>query len=426
MAANPNFEDTEIASVLQRLFALKAQGPKYGIDRMRVLSAALGSPEQKVPCVHVAGTNGKGSVAAMLEAILREARWRTGLYTSPHLVHVGERVQVDRVPLTDAEIVAYTQELFPLGDRIGAEQPDLRPSFFEYMTAMAFLQFARSNCDIAVYEVGLGGRLDATNVVRPEVSVITSIGLDHCELLGTTLAQIAAEKAGIIKPSVPVVLGRMPQEAEAVIREVAEKRGSPVISAAERFGGASRELPRTNLAGEYQRWNAATATLAAEVLDRRWGVGPDIIRTGLLRVEWAGRWQRTRIGERLVVLDASHNPEGALALDENLAELVTETGRRPLVITGVLGTERAGPLLATIARHAAEIHLVVPAQPRACSFEQLERLVPRSFAGPVTRDALADLFPEPGKIIAGTPDDIVVVTGSIYLLGEVLTRLTAR
>src|SRR4051812_46437306 len=178
-------------AVVEYLFAQKAHGAKFGIDRMAVLAEALDHPERAFPCVHVAGTNGKGSVAAMIDAILHAAGWRTGLYTSPHLVKLGERVQVDRRRLSEEEVVRYVHELAPLAEKLTKENPENQPTFFEYMTAMAFLEFVRSRCDIGVLEVGLGGRLDATNIVTPEVSVITSIAMDHCELLGETLGQIA-------------------------------------------------------------------------------------------------------------------------------------------------------------------------------------------------------------------------------------------
>ncbi len=175
---------TDYASVTEYLYALKAAGPKFGLDRMRGLAVALGHPERDCAVIHLAGTNGKGSVSAMLDAIFQAAGWRTGLYTSPHLVKLGERVQVNRQLLTEDEIVAYTRELQPIADRLTAAHADERPSFFEFMTAMAFLQFKRQQVDVAIIEVGLGGRLDATNIVQPEISVITSIGLDHCEMLG--------------------------------------------------------------------------------------------------------------------------------------------------------------------------------------------------------------------------------------------------
>jgi dihydrofolate synthase/folylpolyglutamate synthase len=294
------------------------------------------------------------------------------------------------------------------------------------MTAMAFHQFARKRCDLSVIEVGLGGRLDATNIVRPEVSVITSIGLDHCEFLGNELGEIAAEKAGIVKEGRPVVIGRMPAMAEHVIRRIAAERKAPLVSVAEKFGDDLARYPATNLEGDYQRWNAATATLVARTLDPKWKISDEMIARGLAQVDWPGRWQRVTIGGRRAVLDASHNPEGAQVLDANLTRLIMETGRAPVVITGVLGAARARPLLETIARHACAIHLAVPKQARACGHAELEALVPKDFPGRVVRATVEGLFPAPDTCTAGGADDVIVVTGSIYLLGEVMARLEPR
>ena len=414
---------TDYAAVTEYLFAQKARGVKFGIDRMWALTAEIGHPERAVPFVHVAGTNGKGSVSAMVDAILHAAGWHTGLYTSPHLVQLGERVQVDRRMLTPPEIVEYFHELQPIAEKLGALNIDDQPSFFEFMTAMALLHFARRHCDIAVIEVGLGGRLDATNVLTPEVSVITSIAMDHCEILGNDLGQIATEKAGIIKPGRPVVIGRMPREAEVRIRAIAAERKSRVISVVEEFGDDLERYPHTNLEGDYQRWNAASATLAVRALAPKWKITDAAIATGLAHVDWPGRWQRVQVGGRLTILDASHNPEGAKVLESNLTHLVAETGRAPVVITGVLGAARAQPLIETIAKHAKEIHFVVPHQPRACSFEELEALVPPTFHGRIVRTRVEEIFPTANRCTVGGPDDVVVVTGSIYLLGEVMTRL---
>lgn len=421
--ARPPADLTSYADVADWLQGLKAGGVKFGIDRMRALVAELGHPERAVPVIHVGGTNGKGSVCAMVESIARAAGRRTGLYTSPHLLRLGERVQVDRTPLTDGEITAYVRELLPVAARIGADSPDNHPSFFEFMTAMAFLQFARRGCDLAVLEVGLGGRLDATNVVAPRVCVITSIALDHCEILGDTVEKIAAEKAGILKPGVPVVLGRLPAAAEAVVRTRAAELGCPLRAIDDIFGpenAPGREpWPVPRLEGEHQRLNAAMATLVAREL----GLPAGAIARGLAMVEWAGRWQRTTVGGRPLILEAAHNPEGASVLADCLRRLVEETGRRPVVIAGVLGKERAKPLLTAIAEHAVEIILVKPQQARACSFEELEALLPKSFTGPVSRSTVDELFPRPDACTAGGPGDMLLVTGSIYLLGEVLARL---
>lgn len=422
VTAPARFADYPAAT--EYLFALKSAGVKFGIDRMQRLAASLGHPERSYPVVHLAGTNGKGSVSAMVERILREAGCRTGLYTSPHLVKLGERVQVDRHLLREDEILAYVNELMPHAARIGAADPDEHPSFFEFMTAMAFLQFARQRVDAAVIEVGLGGRLDATNVVQPEVTVITSIGFDHMEQLGNTIPQIAAEKAGIVKPGRPLVLGRVPPEAEQVIRRIADERGAPVHSVREIFGEALAGYPETSLEGDYQRWNAAAATLAARLLRGRFPRLDDALIARALRdVHWTGRWQRTRLGDRTLILDASHNPEGAQVLEQNLRRLIGETGRKPVVVTGVLGEFRARAMLEVVCRHAREIHLVPPHQARACSYEELEALAAPEQRGLLRRATLEGVFPDAHTCAVGGPDDIVVVTGSIYLLGEVLARI---
>lgn len=411
---------SDYAAAKEFLLSLKKRGVQLGLGRMRGWCAALGHPETAVPCIHLAGTNGKGSVAAMLAAVLREAGWRTGLYTSPHLVRLGERVQVDGAVLSEAELAAAVAELQPV---VASLAPDWRPTYFEFMTGLAFRHFAAQRCDIAVIETGVGGRLDATNVVLPEVSVITSIGLDHAEILGDTLEKIAAEKAGIIKPGRPVVLGRMPATAEAVIRAVALESSAPVHDVAAEFGEATKRYPDTNLAGDYQRWNAATAMLAARLLAPRWRIDAATVTRGLGRVSWPGRWQRCDVGGRLVVLDTSHNAEGAQVLDTNLTQLRAETGRAPTIVSGVLGLTRAKPLFEVIARHAGAIHLVMPRQARASTVEQLRALVPAEFDGAIATSTVEALFPTPARCTAAGGTAPVVVTGSIYLAGEVLARL---
>lgn len=414
----------DYAAVTEYLFALKSGGVKFGIDRMAALSAALGHPERRYPVVHIAGTNGKGSVSAMVERILREAGYHTGLYTSPHLVKLGERVQVDRQLLTEQEIVDYVNELLPVAEQLGVVCRDEAPTFFEFMTAMAFLQFARRKVDVGVIEVGLGGRLDATNVVQPDVTVITSIGFDHMEQLGGTLALIAGEKSGIIKPGVPLVMGRVPPEAEEVIRRIARERGAPLHSVRDLYGEDTANYPQTSLEGDYQRWNAASATLAARLIRTRLPrVDEAAITRGLRDTLWPGRWQRSRFDGRELILDASHNPEGAEVLESNLRRLRGTTGKRPIVVTGILGEFRARALLEVIARHAAQIHLVLPQQARACSFDELEAILPAEARPLVRRSSIEEIFPSAQRCALGEPGDIVLVTGSIYLLGEVLARI---
>jgi dihydrofolate synthase/folylpolyglutamate synthase len=430
--------------IVRWLCALKNHGSKFGVDRMALFDARLGAPSRAFPAIHVAGSNGKGSTCAMLEAVFRARGLRTGLYTSPHLVRLGERVQVCREPLSDADVCAHVGRLRPVAERIGAANPEDAPSFFEFMTAMAFLEFQRRAVDVAIVETGLGGRLDATNILAPRVSVITSISLEHTEYLGGSLERIAQEKGGIIKPGVPVVLGAVPPEAEAVLHAIAQARGAPVFGVHEVFSKAGAALPETNLAGAHQRSNAALALLAASVFDgveaggfRGWRGGatgiPAGFRTVLERdaralraVDWPARWQVFPLprGRRLI-LDAAHNAECAGAIEPLLAGLARATGRKPVIIAGALGLARARALLDVFSRHAAALHLVCPEQERACSFEELEACVPADFSGPVSRSSLGALFPDPGECALGEEGQAVVAAGSVYLAGEILSRFSA-
>ena len=409
------------------LYGLRSHGAKYGIDRMRGLVERLGYPEQRYPVVHVAGTNGKGSTVAMLESIFRAAGYRTGMFTSPHLIYQGERVQVDREILPHAEIIKMTNGLAEVAEKLAAEDPEMHPSFFEFMTAMAFDHFAYEDVDVALIETGLGGRLDATNVVEPALTIITSIGLDHMELLGDTLEAIAAEKAGILKKGVPVVIGWLRPEAEAVVRARAKALGCEVLSVQERFGSDLAEFPVSALSGDFQRLNAGVATLAAEALRAQFDrLSPTVIEDGLKSVVWAGRWDERAVAGRRLILDTTHNEEGTRYLAQQLRALIEETGEKPIVALGAMGDERAKSLIECVAPFAKELHLVRPKQPRASSFEAMEALVPKDFAGAVNRAEVGRLFPAPGATSLGVDGGTLVVTGSIYLIGEVLDALNSE
>ncbi len=403
------------------LYSLKHHGAKYGIDRMRLLAERLGNPQVHFPCIHIAGTNGKGSVSAMLESIYREHGYRTGMYTSPHLVRQGERIQVERRILEEERIAELTRILYPHARNLGEANPDDHPSFFEFMTAMAFMEFAEQGVDLGIIETGLGGRLDATNIVHPVLSVITSISYDHVDILGDTLGKIAGEKAGIIKPGVPVVMGLVPEEAETVIRETARVREAPLFSVRERF--ASEDYPKTNLEGGFQEHNAGTAIHTAEVLESTFSTEARRRREALERVSWPGRWQRIESPQGLLILDATHNPEGCRALEENLRKLVERTGSKPDMAVGTLGTFRIRPLIQTVSKFARNLYLIQPRQPRAADFDSLCREIPKSFRGGVFRSSIPGLFPVQGLCQWGSEAKTLVVTGSIYLVGEVADRL---
>ena len=401
----------DYSDILDYLYALKNRGSRYGIERMRLLLEALGHPERMFPVIHVAGTNGKDSVCAMLEAVYRDNGYKVGLFSSPHLVHLGERAQVDRQILSEAEIVRYTEQLSSIAGELGRRDPDLHPAFFEFITSMAFLRFAELPVDIACIETGLGGRLDATNVVDPELSIITTISLDHCDLLGDTIAAIAGEKAGIIKKGKPVLMGKLPLEADAVVRRVAKERGCKLYAITDRFPDETG-LPQTNLAGGFQRWNAAIATYAIEILADRFPVRST---QALEQVEWAGRWQTLELDGRKLILDATHNPEGVAVLKQNLSSL----SEQPIIIAGTLGEDRAQILMEVVSQHARELYLVTPKQDRATPTSYLKSCLDRD----AVETNLSALFPKAGCCAVGEPGDSIVVTGSIYLVGEVMERI---
>ena len=399
-------------ATLRWLTGLRNLGSRLGTERMAVLAERLAHPERAAPCFHVAGTNGKGSTCAMIEAIQRAHGRRTGLYTSPHLVAIGERIQVDRRPLADERVVALAETLRPHHAAIAAAAPDLAPTFFELITAAAWIEFAVRRVDVTVLETGLGGRLDATNLCEPEVCVITSIGLDHQEYLGPSLAHIAAEKAGILKPGVPAVVGLVPAEAATVIAARAREVGAPLYWLRDYFPDG---WPETNLVGAHQRANAGLALLACE-LATGLPIREETARAALRQVDWAGRWQRLTLADgRALIVDGSHNEEGIRAIAPLLAAVPA-----PTVIVGALGAERARALLEVVAPLAARLHLVAPDNERACRPEELAALLSPTDQAKATVSTVAGLFPAPG--VCRAAGDPVVVLGSLYLVGEVLAR----
>jgi dihydrofolate synthase/folylpolyglutamate synthase len=394
---------------------------------MAAFIETLGRPDRSYPIIHLAGTNGKGSTAAMLEQIFRSAGYKTGLFTSPHLVFLGERVQVDRVPLTPEAITSLTWELDLRAKAVARDDLKSHPTFFEFMAAMGMLHFQREAVDIAIFETGLGGRLDATNVVDPLVSVITSIGLDHTTILGDTVEKIASEKAGIIKPGRPVVMGRVPEPAARVICAVANEKRAEVLSVQDPFGDALENYPKTNLFGTFQQWNAASALTTCRYLEQRFPGLLEVATTALQSVDWPGRWQTIELPcGRTLILDATHNSEGAYFLDENLAVLEKELGHKPWIVAGTLGELRAQSLIPVAARHARGLFLLETQQPRSASFEDLRKWIPDDLNFPVKNADKETLFPSMQACSIGQPGDTIVVTGSIYLLGEVLERLTGQ
>jgi dihydrofolate synthase/folylpolyglutamate synthase len=413
-----------------------------GLGRMRALLRRLGEPHRRLRVVHVAGTKGKGSTAAMLAAVGRQAGYRTGLFTSPHLVAREERFVVDGAAVTRAELAAL------LGDiraALEAGPPAERPTFFDLATAVGFLHFVRRRVDLVVLEVGLGGRLDSTNVCTPLVSVITSISLDHTRLLGDNLASIAREKAGIVKPGRPAVSGATAPEARAVIEEVCHDRRAPLRQLGVDFrydyapgtvGPGETVWPRVtvttrqrrwptlevNLLGEHQAANAATAVACVEVL-REAGLhlSDAAVAAGLREVVWPARMEV--VGRRpLVVLDCAHNVASAAALVETLGRSFPP-GRRVLVFAGSSDKDVAGMFRVLGPHFAAAFVTRYTNNPRAVPAGELAALW--SAAGPAPVAVCAS----PAEAVAAARAEageggLVCITGSVFLAGELRPGLT--
>jgi dihydrofolate synthase/folylpolyglutamate synthase len=415
-------------------------GIKLGLDTIGALVAALDHPERAYPVVHVAGTNGKGSVVAMLERVLRASGHRTGRYTSPHLVHLEERFAVDGEPVDPAELDRALSVVRRAVDSRALAHPDLpEPTYFEVTTAAAFEVFRRAAVDVAVVEVGLGGRFDATNVVSPVLSVITSVDFDHEVHLGRTLAAIAAEKAGIIKAGVPVVAGPLGSDALDVVSRTASAAGAPLHLVAEEcrvearsVGDGCREATfhtsrrtygpvRLALRGDYQVGNAAIAVLAAEHLsDAGVTVHPDAIVTGLADARWPGRLEVITIGDRRITIDGAHNAAGAEALAAYLREAHPDGVP---VVFGVMADKAIDAMIEAIAPLARPLVLTNAPGRRAATAEDLA-----SRARRVMPSDLVLAVPDVGGAldIAWRHQRDIVVAGSLYLAGDVIARLDAE
>lgn len=404
---------------LTYLFGLEQSGIKFGLDTISAIVARLGHPERAFRSVHIAGTNGKGSVTAMVDAVLRAAGHRSARYTSPHLVDLTERFVIDGRPIGEDALVAAIADVRDAVDGLRADGGlDVQPTFFEVTTAIAFELFRRAGVSVAVLEVGLGGRLDATNIVSPPdvvATAITSIAFDHQMYLGTTLRAIAIEKAGIIKPGVPVITGPLAPDAAAAIDEVAASRGAGVIRAnAVDCGGMA-----IGLAGAHQRSNAAVAMRILQLLDARGlSVSAQAIAAGLAHPQWPGRLDVRRFADgRELLLDAAHNPAGAASL---ASYLLMEGGEpRPLVFA-VMRDKDVAAMFAALLPAVSRLILTRASNARSAD--------PESLAEPAR--AVAPALPIVIEPAVGAALDAawrasprIVVAGSIFLLGDIMKRL---
>ncbi len=420
-------------SAQEILDRLEVWGRKFGLDAIRDLLGALGDPQQGVPTILVAGTNGKGSTSAALASLLTAAGFRCGLYTSPHLEHVEERLRIDGEAITEAELGAHLR-------RVLAAAGSAPPTYFESLTAAAWLHFAAHRVDAAVFEVGLGGRLDATNVSEPVLSVITQVARDHVQQLGWTLTSIAGEKAGVMRPGRKCLTWSSPPEVERELNRCATVCGAQLVNASaevdfhsqvETSSHLSLTTPnaqypfRAPLAGGHQLTNLALAVRAAEEFCLLTGgnLDPEAARRGLEAVRWPGRLEWVEIethgSRRRILFDAAHNPAGAAALSSYL----DETGLEFDLLYGALNDKQPEQCLPLLAERASRIVLTAPDHRRATSPEALLPLLPPDSAL-VDDDAASAL--ERCLSASTSPSRTLVVTGSLYLVGEVRSALRAR
>ena len=426
--------------MLQRLFARRRFGMRPGLETTRALLSRLGDPQDALAAIHVAGTNGKGSVAAMVAAVLAAAGLRAGRYTSPHLLRFHERFLLDGSPPADDALADALAEVEAAAAAVAGEggQP---ATFFECATAAAFLLFRRAGLRLAVIETGLGGRFDATNVLTPLVSVVTRIGLDHREQLGDTLAAIAGEKAGIVKPGRPVVCGAMPEEARQVVRAAAAACRAPFVDAAETIAVApvsagldglvarvttpGRDLGklRVPLAGAFQAENLATAAAALEAAAGAAGLPlPDeAFRDGLARVCWPGRFQLA-VREPPVIVDGAHNPDAAAALREALRRARV---RQPVaLVAGLCADKDTSAFLHTLASAVRRAWAVPVPSPRTLPAADTARLMRSAGIGAVEAAELPTALAA-ARAWAAAEGGAVLVCGSLFLAGRSLELLGA-
>ena len=403
---------------LEELAARRRFGMKPGLETIRVLCAALGDPQKRFRSIHVAGTNGKGAVCALLESALRTAP--VGRYTSPHLVRINERFFLNGEPVGDATLEAVAGRVHRAIER--SARPELRDvTFFEALTAVAFELYAEAGVGRVVLECGLGGRLDATNVCEPELCVITRIGLDHCDWLGDTVEKIAAEKAGIVKPGVPVVLGENVPSVRAVVEACAREVGAPFFYAPDLASEA--DIPAAfPLAGRFNRENAVTAIAALEVLSGAPGRADLLSPSAFSRVIWPGRFQS--VGPYLV--DGAHNPPAARALAAALDEVLPDGTKLDLVF-GACGDKDVDEVLRILRPYVRRGYAVRTANPRA--LEPAALAVRMRAAGiPATPcESLADALARTRPAGAGAPGlpPSVLICGSLFLAGEAIVALGA-
>lgn len=421
----------DYCSFTEWMFGLERFGIKLGLDNIREFLGRIGNPERSFRSIHVTGTNGKGSVCAMVAEILREHGLKAGLYTSPHLVDFRERISINGVQIPERDVVRLGLELRQVMEEMASENREKQLTFFEFTTGLAFKYFEEKRADIVVAEVGMGGRLDATNVLMPEVSVITRIGLEHTNYLGNTIPEIAREKAGIIKDGVGVISCERRPEALAVIESACTRKNSALRRIGYHFDVSSVRVTvrgtefdyigertirglRTKLLGGHQAENAAAAVAALEGLTGGLKVTDQDIRKGLAAVRWPGRLDIVS-RHPLVILDGSHNPDGAAAT----ASVLEALDLKPLTfVVGCMDDKDARGIVRALAPLASKIIITQARYKRALPAASLMEIAAQEFSGEITLDPDAKAALELG--IEDIRGKGLCVIGSLYVVGEAL------
>lgn len=418
-----------IEQSLDFIHSVSWMGTIPGLERIAALLKCLGNPERELKFVHIAGTNGKGSTAAMLASVLTKAGYRTGLYTSPYIMRFNERMQVNGEQISDAEVCELTELIKPYADAM-----EDHPSEFEIVTAMGFEYFRRQRCDIVVCEVGMGGDWDATNVIQnTECAVIVNIGLDHTQVLGSTVEEIARTKAGIVKPGRPVVLYRQQPSVEAVYEEVSLEKCAPLCKVdfdaltprysgldGQRFDWRDMKDLHLPLLGAHQLKNACTVLTTLQVLrGRGWSIPEEAIRGGLAEVTWPGRFELLN-KKPLFIADGGHNPQCLEALESAIKAYLP--GRRIVFLNGCMADKDYGDMFRWLLPYAQEFVTVTPQNPRALPAGELSAYIEANLNAAATPcDTVAQgVRTAIGK--AGA-DGVVCACGSLYMLGDVVDAL---
>lgn len=424
---------------LSYLYSLQQFGIKLGLSNIKELCAILDNPQDKIKTIHIGGTNGKGSTAAIISTILQKAGYKTGLYTSPHLTDFTERIRINNIPISTERTSALISQI-----KESIRDKEIAPTFFEFTTALALQYFAGECVDIAIMEVGMGGRLDATNIIVPLISVITNIEYDHTEYLGKSLVEIAGEKCGIIKQGVPLVSSERRPGIFSVIEEIAKGAGSQSYLYGRDFVSEPVEISRnhskffysgriykrlyleTALLGRHQMFNMGTALYAAELLTE---MGFDLteqdLRAGVRDVSWPGRLE-TWEGHPMFLLDGAHNHAASVVLREFIEDVVKSDRHinKIVLIFGALRDKDVSSMLQELIPCAADIILTKPDTDRGLPVDELQEVVEKSGRNFYAVRTLSDAMSVARNITSAS--DIILITGSLYLVGEARTLLSSR